>query len=271
MCMIPSTKLPRTMLNRWQARISFSCRAAIAAGSTTEIALPGYQVAEGSVRVFAGNTPLTEGVDYQVDYNFGQIKILNEGIINSGKKIRITYEKASLLNFQTRRFLGTQFDYIVNEDLSIGGTLLYLNELPPISRISIGEEPTKNTKWGLDVNYRKDSRFLTRMVDLLPFIQTKEVSNITFSSEFAQMIPGTSNQVRGEGTSYIDDFEAAITPINLSNNMYNWSMAATPKTDDNRFFGDSNGLRFGYRRGKLAWHTVDNIFYNSNQPQSPGP
>lgn len=249
----------------------FFLEGSFAAGSTTDIALPGYQVAEGSVRVFAGNTPLTEGVDYQVDYNFGSIKILNEGIVNSGKKIRITFEKASLLNFQTRRFLGTQFDYLFNENLSIGGTLLYLNELPPISRVSIGEEATKNTKWGLDLNYQKDSRFLTRMVDLLPFIQTKELSNITFSSEFAQMIPGTSNVVKGEGTSYIDDFEAAITPINLAANMFSWSLAATPKTDDNRFFGDSNGLPFGYKRGKLAWHIIDNTFYSRNNRERRAP
>ena len=34
------------------------------AGSSSEIILPGINIAEGSVRVLAGNTPLTEGVDY---------------------------------------------------------------------------------------------------------------------------------------------------------------------------------------------------------------
>ncbi len=234
------------------------------AGSTNEIALPGINIAEGSVRVMAGNIPLTEGVDYQVDYNFGRVRLLNEGITNSGKKITISFEKASLLNFQTRRFLGTQFDYIFNEDFSIGGTLLYLNELPLVTRVNIGDEPTKNTKWGLDLNYRKDSRFLTRMVDRIPLIQTKELSTFALNAEFAQMVPGTSNVVTGEGTSYIDDFEAAITTYSLSNSISTWNMAATPETADNLFFGQAgaNQLDFGYRRAKLAWYVVDNIFYN---------
>ncbi|WP_152425127.1 T9SS outer membrane translocon Sov/SprA [Nafulsella turpanensis] len=240
----------------------FFLEGSFAAGSTTDIALPGINIAEGSVRVFAGNTPLTEGIDYQVDYSFGRVKILNEGIINSGKQLRITYEKASLLNFQTRRFLGTQFDYIINEDFSIGGTLLYLNELPNTTRTGIGEEPSKNTKWGLDLSYRTESRFLTKMVDMLPLIQTKELSTLTFNSEFAQLLSGTSNKVDGEGTSYIDDFEAAISPYNISSNPLAWSLAATPETDDNRFFGLEDGLLFGARRAKLAWYNVDDVFYS---------
>ena len=51
---------------------------------------------------------------------------------------------------------------------------------------------------------------------------------VNFSAEFAQIVPGTSNIVNGEGTSYIDDFEAAITPFNLGNNFLTWKLAATP-------------------------------------------
>ncbi|EMR04546.1 T9SS outer membrane translocon Sov/SprA [Cesiribacter andamanensis] len=232
-----------------------------AASSSTEIPLDGINIAPGSVRVFAGNTPLTEGVDYQVDYDFGRVRILNEGIVNSGRKIRISYERASLLNFQTRRFLGTHFDYRFSDDISLGATLLYLNELPLISRVGIGQEPTKNTKWGLDANIQKDSYFLTRMLDALPLLQTKEMSTITFNAEFAQMLPGTSNVVNGEGTSYIDDFETAITPFRLDGNVYDWKHAATPLTNDNRFTSPNSELDFAYKRARLAWYTIDNIFY----------
>ncbi len=235
-----------------------------AASSMQDIALEGINVAPGSVRVFAGNTPLTEGVDYQVDYNFGRVRILNEGITNSGKQIRISYERASLLNFQTRRFLGTHFDYVISEDISLGATLLYLNELPIITRVGIGQEPIKNTKWGFDASIRKDSYFLTRMLDWLPLLQTKETSTITFNGEFAQMVPGTSNVVNGEGTSYIEDFETAVTPYRIDGNIWDWNHAATPLTQDGRYTGgssSSNDRSFGYNRARLAWYSVDNIFY----------
>ena len=45
----------------------FFINGSLQAGSSNEIALPGINIAEGSVQVLAGNTPLTEGVDYQVD------------------------------------------------------------------------------------------------------------------------------------------------------------------------------------------------------------
>lgn len=241
-----------------------------AASSTQEIALQGINIAPGSVKVFAGNAPLTEGIDYQVDYNFGRVRILNEGITNSGQKIRVSYERASLLNFQTRRFLGTHFDYIVSEDISLGATLLYLNELPLITRVGIGQEPIKNTKWGFDASIRKDSYFLTRMLDRLPLLQTKETSTITFNGEFAQMLPGTSNVVNGQGTSYIEDFETAVTPLRLDGNIFEWNHAATPPP-----FGGGlpqNDLAYGYKRARLAWYTVDNIFYseNSRSRYAPG-
>ncbi len=235
-----------------------------AAGSANEIMLPGINIAEGSVQVIAGNTPLNEGVDFTVDYNLGRVTILNEGVLSSGKRIQIQYEKADLFNFQQRSLFGTRLEYRVNDDISIGGTVLHLNERPIISRVSIGDEPTRNTKYGFDINYRKDSRFITKMVDALPLIQTKEPSTVTFNAEFAQLIPGTSNVVDGDGTSYIDDFENTVTPFSLSG-WQNWVLASTPETDD-QYFVDPAAERIGrnYKRAKLSWYVVDNTaFYTT--------
>ncbi len=235
------------------------------AGSTSEIVLPGINIAENSVRVSAGNTPLTEGIDYTVDYNFGKVRILNEGVINSGKQIFINYEKADLFNFQNRTLLGTRLDYQLSDDINFGATVLRLNEQPLISRVSIGDEPTRNLKYGLDVNVRKDSRFLTKILDALPLINTKEMSSVTFSAEFAQLVPGTSNVVDGEGTSYIDDFEAAVTPFNLMSNVQNtWRLASTPlNTDFNLDQSNLDTLGLGFRRAKMSWYVIDNIFYRT--------
>lgn len=235
------------------------------AGSANEIMLPGINIAEGSVQVIAGNTPLTEGVDFTVDYNLGRVTILNEGVLSSGKRIEIQYEKADLFNFQQRSLFGTRLDYRVNEDINVGATILHLNERPIISRVSIGSEPTKNTKYGFDINYRKDSRFITKLVDALPLIQTKEPSSVTFNAEFAQLIPGTSNVVDGDGTSYIDDFENTVTPFSLSG-WQNWTVASTPTTDNQRFESSQGGnLGKNYRRAKLSWYVVDNTAFYLNR------
>lgn len=240
-------------------------------GSGKEIIIQGFNISQGSVKVYAGGTPLREGSDYTVDYTFGKVTILNEGILSSGKNISITYEQQDPFSFQTRSLLGTRFDYKLSDDVNIGSTVLYYNERPLITRNAIGSEPARNLQYGLDLNVRKNSRLLTKMVDALPFLQTKEVSTINVNAEFAQLLPGTSNKIDGEGTSFIDDFENSATPYSLITPV-NWKLAAVP-TKDPRFDLTSNGetddLRAGYKRAKLAWYQIDNIFYRQNSQFQP--
>jgi cell surface protein SprA len=237
------------------------------AGTASEIMLPGINVAQGSVVVIAGSTTLVEGVDYTVEYNLGRIKILNEGILASGQEIRVRFEKQDLFNFRRKSFLGTRLDYKVNEKILLGATWLHSNEAPNITRVNVGDEPAANTVWGMDANVKANSRLLTRAVDLLPVVSTKAPSNITFRGEFAQFIPGYNKILDknggGEGgIAFIDDFEGAKTPYDLTRAPLTWSMAATPQ----RFKDDaqSQDLQNGFHRGLLAWYNIDNLFYRSN-------
>ncbi|HEY5823587.1 MAG TPA: cell surface protein SprA, partial [Cyclobacteriaceae bacterium] len=239
-------------------------------GSGKEIIIQGFNISQGSVKVFAGGTPLREGTDYTVDYTFGKVTILNEGILSSGKNISITYEQQDPFSFQTRSLLGTRFDYKLSEDINIGSTLLYYNERPLITRNAIGSEPARNLQYGIDLNMKKNSRLLTKMVDALPFLQTKEVSSFNVNAEFAQLLPGTSDKIDGEGTSFIDDFENSATPYGLITPV-NWRLAAVP-TKDFRFDlagGATDDLKAGYKRAKLAWYQIDNIFYRDNGQFQP--
>ncbi|GHM99479.1 cell surface protein SprA [Cytophagales bacterium WSM2-2] len=231
------------------------------AGSGREIPISAFNITHGSVKVFSGGTPLREGTDFTVDYNFGKVTILNEGILSSGKDLDITYEQQDSFSFQTRSLLGTRLDYKLSDDVNIGGTFLYYNERPLITRNLIGNEPARNIQYGVDLNMKKNSRILTKMVDALPFLQTKEVSSVAINAEFAQLLPGTSNKIGGQGTSFVDDFENAATPYSLMSPQ-GWKLAATP-TDPvyDRSNGAKNNLAAGDLRGKLSWFQIDNIFY----------
>ena len=237
-------------------------------GASSSISLPGINIAENSVVVTAGGTLLTEGLDYRVDYNLGTVTITNEEWLKSGKDISISYEKADLFNFQSRWLYGARADYVINENFNIGATILHLNERPGgVSRYTIGDEPTKNTKYGFDVNFQDEVPFLTKAMDFLPLVSTKAPSSISFNAEFAQIVPGTSNLVDGKGTSYIDDFESAATPINLSG-ATGWKLGTTPYTENNRFdlSTSDNPLGFNYRKAKIAWYSIDpSVFYQAGQ------
>ncbi|MGI4821588.1 MAG: cell surface protein SprA, partial [Janthinobacterium lividum] len=253
-----------------QTKDKFFLRGRFQGTSTDMISLPGIGVAQGSVKVYAGSTLLTEGVDYQVFYDQAQVKILNPAYLNSANELRIAFEKNALVQVQPRKLLGTRLDYALSKDVLLGATAMHIleNQAPGINRVNIGDEPANNTILGADISLRKDSRVLTKLVDRLPFLATKEVSTVAFTGEVAKLIAGQSQLGRGEnGVSYLDDFENARTPYTLGGlaAVPSWRLAATPAP----FAGSAtDGLSNGYRRAKLAWYTVDQSYY-TNGPNVP--
>jgi cell surface protein SprA len=96
--------------------------------SGSDIPLNAINVPPGSVVVTAGGIPLVENVDYTVDYTMGRVRIINEGVLNSGTPIRISLESSNLFNLQTRTLMGTHIDYRISDNFNIGGTIMRLSE-----------------------------------------------------------------------------------------------------------------------------------------------
>ncbi|MBP3745430.1 MAG: cell surface protein SprA, partial [Prevotella sp.] len=57
--------------------------------SANVISLGAYNVPQGSVVVTAGGVPLVEGSDYTVDYSAGEVRILNQSLIDAGTPINV--------------------------------------------------------------------------------------------------------------------------------------------------------------------------------------
>ena len=228
----------------------------------SEFSLNAINVPEGSVKVFSGTIPLEEGLDFTVDYLGGRVKILNSGLLSSAQPIRITTENTELFGLHQRTLFGTRMDYRISNKLNLGGTIMNLTEKPLTAKVNIGEEPISNTMWGMDLNYSSPSRLLTRLVDKLPFLSTKEPSSITFSGEFAQLIPGHPKALNGAGntggTSYLDDFEASRSVIDLKSAI-SWQLAATPQLFPESQLVDN--LAYGFNRAGLAFYNIDPNFY----------
>ncbi len=241
--------------------------------SGSDISLNALNVPQGSVKVTAGGVQLLENTDYTVDYTLGRVKIINEGVLNSGTPINIQLENNSMFNVFSQTMIGTHVDYKVNKDLLIGGTLLHLYERPITQKTNYGDEPISNTIWGTSINYQKQSGFITKMVDKLPFISTKAPSKLRIDAEFAQFIPGHSSSVGKAGTSYIDDFEGAKSTISLTN-IASWSLASTPQgqTMHGLFPEAASGTRlaYGYNRALMSWYSIDpSVFYDKSNTRRP--
>lgn len=253
----------KTAAQQQPEKNKFSLRGSYQASAGSDIPLNAINIPRGSVTVTAGGVPLKENVDYTVDYTLGRVKIINDGILKSNTPIKVSLESQQMFNLQTKTMFGNRFEYQFNKDLQVGATMLHLNERPLTQKVNIGDEPISNWMLGVDGTYRTDSRFLTKMLDKLPFYNTREVSNITVAGEAAKMIPGFNKAIGQNGNAYIDDFEGAITPLDLRN-PGSWFLASTPlgQTENGMFpeadFNDS--LISGYNRGRMAWYYVDPLF-----------
>jgi cell surface protein SprA len=231
---------------------------------SSDIPLNALNVPEGAVSVTAGGIKLTEGIDYTVDYNLGRVKILNSGILESNTPIKISIESNSVFGFQARSLIGSRYNYRFSKNLNVGATWMRMLERPVTQKVDIGSEPFKNNILGVDVAWKTELPFLTKMIDLLPVISTKEKSTLSFTGEFAHLIPGQPRAINKTGISYVDDFEGAQSTIDLRSPT-SWKIAAAPQGQPDLFpESDNQDLTVGFNRSALSWYTIDPLFYQSN-------
>ncbi|MBF1616220.1 MAG: cell surface protein SprA, partial [Prevotella sp.] len=217
------------------------------------ISLGAYNVPQGSVIVTAGGVTLNEGSDYSVDYSAGEVTILNQSIIDAGTAVNVSLESQSAYQQERKTMIGVNWEYDFSKDFQIGGTFMHLSEQPLTTKVNMGSEPLNNTIWGLNINWKKESQWLTNMLNKIPFLHVTQPSYITFSAEFAQLLAGQSKGTQ-DNASYLDDFEGAKTTIDVSQPT-SWIISSVPS--DFPEYSDKTTLRSGFNRSLLAWYTID--------------
>lgn len=237
------------------------------------IPIGAFNVPRGSVRVTAGGRQLQEGIDYTVNYMAGTVQITDPSLQASNTPINISVENTAVFGQQARRFTGINVEHQINKNFMLGGTLINLNERPQTQKANYGLEPVNNTIFGLNGNFSTEVPFLTRLVNKLPNIDTDVPSNLSVRGEVAFLSPGTpkNDDFNGESTTYLDDFEGAQSLIDIRSSL-GWSLASTPLEfmPGGQLAGsspdDPSNLENGYGRAKMAWYSIDPIFYTNQRP-----
>lgn len=253
----------------------------------------GYNIPRGSVTVSAGGRQLMEGLDYDINYDLGTIKITNSAIVNSGIPVQVNYENNASFGLQQRGYKALRWDYMAKNNLktqlSFGGTYVRLSERPFFSKVSYDNsttggtnEPIRNTMYGLDVNYRKTLPRLTKLLDKLPFYKTTAPSNLNFFAEGAYLKPGHAPQIGkgSKGVINIDDFEGTQSGLDLRFPPINWTLAsvpqgATPRGSSVKLFPEGDltdgSINSGKNRARINWYQIEPTlqqYKGSNNPFS---
>ncbi|HEY1196930.1 cell surface protein SprA [Flavobacterium sp.] len=245
----------------------FLLRGKYKSSGSNGIPIGAFNVPQGSVVVSAAGRRLVEGIDYSVDYQLGRVQILDPSLQASNTPIEVSLENNSIFGQQTRRFMGFNIEHKISEKFVVGGTFLKMTERPFTQKSSYGQESVNNTIFGFNGNYSTEVPFLTRLANKLPNVDTDVPSNLSIRGEVAFLKPDApkASDFEGEATIYIDDFEGSQTTIDMRS-AFAWSLASTPyvgSLNDNTFNAASNTLEYGYKRAKLAWYTIDPVFYAS--------
>ena len=231
----------------------------------------------GSVKVTSGGQTLKEGQDYVVDYQSGTVNITNETYLADGREINISYEQQSVASLQQKTLLGARADWALRDRFSLGATVMRLSEDSPVDKYRIGQEPIKNTIWGVDGSMNLEPQWLTGAVDALPLVETREQSTISLSGEFAQLRPGhtrteafeqTLSDVQNSskdsyasdernGVSYIDDFEGFENTFSLREQLQAWQVSAAPDSLGPMLDSSTPARTRTWWRGSFGWYQLN--------------
>jgi cell surface protein SprA len=229
------------------------------------IPIGAFNVPRGSVVVTAGGRILVEGIDYSVNYQLGRVQILDPSLQASNTPINVSLENNSIFGQQTRRFMGVNVEHKISDNFLVGATFLKMTERPFTQKSSFGQESVNNTIFGFNSNFSTEVPFLTRLVNKLPNLDTDVPSNLSVRGEIAFLKPDSpkADRFQGESTIYVDDFEGSQSTIDMRS-PYAWSLSSTPEKNARStydFNAGANDLSYGFKRAKLAWYSIDPVFY----------
>ncbi|MDE5869547.1 MAG: cell surface protein SprA, partial [Muribaculaceae bacterium] len=199
--------------------------------------------------------------------------ITNQSIIDAGTNVSVTLENQSLYSMQRKTLLGLDAQYRFNKNLTVGATLLNFSEKALTEKVNIGDELINNTMWGLNLSYNKEFMWLTNLVNKIPTVNATSPSTFSLNAEFAQIVPAKQKSGTNKGSSYIDDFEATQTGIDLRS-PYSWFLAPTPYDPSaDALFPEAsltNDIAYGKNRALLAWYYIDRMWTQRNSSMVPG-
>jgi cell surface protein SprA len=267
-----------TRAREYPEKNRFTLKGSYKSTVSSEISLGAFNVPQGSVRVTAGGTQLVEGQDYTIDYSNGKVTIINDAYLTSGVPVNVSFEDNALFSFQQKSMMGIRADYALNKNINLERPYEAL-ERPYTQKVNVGDDPLNNKIYGVDLNFTKDADWLTRLVDKLPLIQTKEPSKVNLTTEVAVIQPGHSKYINNladeGGTAYIDDFEGSTSSFDLRTPTQDWFISSVPQNDNennNPRFKEatlSDNLAYGANRAQLNWFRAEVNALNKDDVNDP--
>lgn len=174
------------------------------AGDRANLSLGTIQVREGSEKIFAGDRRLVRGLDYEIDYELGQVRFLRPDSLFLGPtEIRAEFEENQLFDLAPKSIAGLASTLHLDSLNRLHAVAMFQRDRSVFTRPLLGFEPESHFIGGLMSELEIRPAVLTRALDALPLIETDAPSRLTINGEIAISRPNP-NQA---GIAFIEDFQ----------------------------------------------------------------
>jgi hypothetical protein len=197
-----------------------------ASADRSTLSLNSFQVRDGSEKIYIGNTLLTRGADYTIDYATGSVQFRNPDSLFQGgvAQVRAQFEERSSFAASPTSIYGLAAKYDLGQTGAVNFTGLFQRQQSPYTRPPLGLEPSASFIGGISTELHFQPNWITRAVDALPLVHTETPSFLNLNAEVAVSKP-SPNQA---GQAYLEEFEAdAGRLIPLNETAWHWGSIPT--------------------------------------------
>jgi len=219
-------------------------------GVISSFSLGALGIRDGSERIYFGDRLLTQGVDYVIDYDVGQVTLLSAQDLfatDPQGRIRATWEQKALFQIAPTSIFGLNARYGLGERGAVHVLGLYQREQTLQNRPQLGVEPASIVMGGLNGDLTFGANWLDDLADRLPGAGADSVSSLTLQGEMALSLPNPNT----EEDVYLDDFDST-DELPLSLRQREWHLGSAPEEMDGAM-GILPPELNGGNAGQLVW------------------
>ncbi len=202
----------RENAGRFRLTLSYRLRSQ---GVISSFSLGAFGIRDGSERIYLGDRLLVRGVDYQIDYDVGQVTLLEpEALFASAPEaaVRATWEQRSLFQVSPTQVFGFRTHTALGERGGLDVLGLYRSERTVVTRPILGTEPGAVLLGGVSGSIETDIDWFDRILDGVPGLRPGGQSTFSVRGELAASLPNPNTR----GRAFLDDFDAtAQLPVSL--------------------------------------------------------
>lgn len=270
-------RLPVSNLNRYTNRFYFesvgkrrsstisvrnqNSSHSVSAGSCMDIS-------PGTEKLKAGSETLVRDVDYEVNYELGQIELLSDRALDPNKEISVTFECEPLFEIDNKILLGARAElplqrYGFGEGSLFGITALYKSQSTTASTPTLGNEPYSSFLWGMNLRLQDTTHTISTIMDAIPILYSTARSSWNFEVEFASSYHNTNTS--GHKTALVEDFESTTTGLTYPLSRLSWTVASPPggvDTNPGTYIADQDYKH----QGEFIWHSNNTEMYKYIYP-----